>query len=55
MDDDELIKLSKEDLIFKVKTVTAQNDQLKNIIAKQGDKSTIAKQQNKPYNFEKYV
>ncbi|GJQ87621.1 hypothetical protein Trydic_g17449 [Trypoxylus dichotomus] len=53
MDDDELIKLSKEDLIFKVKTVTAQNDQLKNIIAKQGDKSTIAKQQNKPYNFEK--
>nr|XP_022902668.1 tRNA pseudouridine(38/39) synthase isoform X1 [Onthophagus taurus] len=52
INEDELINLSKEELVSKIKALTAHNFQLKSIIAK-SEITKAPKRNNKPFNFAK--
>ncbi|KAJ8922599.1 hypothetical protein NQ315_007630 [Exocentrus adspersus] len=54
LDTQELEKCTKEELIERIKTLSAHNTQLKNIIAKTGDKKQVEYVNSKSFDFSKY-
>lgn len=52
---EDLEKCTKEELIERIKTLSAHNTQLKNIIAKTADNKHVDYKNSKSFDFSKYI